>query len=74
MSVNRGVRLTQAARNPKNPKAVRFAAALGVAYLLFPFDFLPDLMPVVGWIDDLLVIVGVLSYVLNFRKKSLETR
>ncbi|MEI7577707.1 MAG: DUF1232 domain-containing protein [Armatimonadota bacterium] len=72
--MNRGVRLAEAARNPKNPKGVRIAAALGVLYILFPFDFLPDLMPVVGWIDDLLVIVGVVAYILGQRKKSLETR
>jgi uncharacterized membrane protein YkvA (DUF1232 family) len=72
--VNRGVRLAEAARNPKNPKAIRIAAALGVLYLLFPFDFLPDLMPIVGWIDDFLVILGVVGYIFNLRKKSLETR
>lgn len=72
--MNRGVRLAEAARNKNNPKAIRLAAALGVAYLLFPFDFLPDLMPVIGWLDDLLVILGVVGYILNLRKKSLETR
>lgn len=25
---------------------------LGVLYVLFPFDFLPDLIPVLGWADD----------------------
>lgn len=72
--MNRGVRLAEAARNKNNPKLIRIAAALGVAYLLFPFDFLPDLMPVVGWIDDLLVILGVVGYTLNLRRKSIETR
>ncbi len=72
--MNRGVRLAEAARNKNHPKASRVAAALGVLYLLFPFDFLPDLMPFVGWIDDLLVIFGVVGYILNLRKKSPETR
>jgi uncharacterized membrane protein YkvA (DUF1232 family) len=72
--VNRGVRLAQAARNQNNPKIVRLAAAFGVCYLLFPFDFLPDLMPVVGWIDDVLVVVSVAGFIFSRRRKSLETR
>ena len=72
--MNRGVRLAEAARNKNHPKAIRVAAALGVLYLLFPFDFLPDLMPFVGWIDDLLVVFGVVGYILNLRRKSPETR
>ena len=72
--MNRGVRLAEAARNKNHPKAIRIAAALGVLYLIFPFDFLPDLMPILGWIDDLLVILGVAGYILNIRKKSPETR
>ena len=33
--------------------------ALGVLYILCPIDLLPDVIPVVGWLDDL----GVLAYV-----------
>jgi uncharacterized membrane protein YkvA (DUF1232 family) len=29
-----------------------------VLYILSPIDFIPDVIPVVGWIDDL----GVLAY------------
>lgn len=72
--MNQGVRLAQAARNPKYPKLIRIAAALGVAYLIFPFDFLPDMMPVIGWMDDLLVVVSTITYILSLRRKALETR
>lgn len=34
-----------------------------VAYFLFPFDIIPDFIPLLGWIDDLLVlIVGVITF------------
>lgn len=31
---------------------------IAVCYAIFPLDFLPDLIPVLGWIDD----VAVLAY------------
>ncbi|XZF13847.1 YkvA family protein [Chitinophagaceae bacterium MMS25-I14] len=27
-------------------------AVISIAYVLFPFDLLPDYIPVIGWIDD----------------------
>lgn len=41
-----------------NKKRLRAAIALGLwiaqaAYILFPFDLLPDFIPVIGWLDDL---------------------
>ena len=30
-------------------------AVLAIAYIIFPFDLIPDYIPVVGWIDDALV-------------------
>lgn len=43
----------QTIRNPK----YRWWIILGtVAYLLMPFDFLPDFIPVIGQLDDALVI------------------
>ena len=38
----------------------------GLAYLINPFDIIPDLfIPIVGWIDDT-VILGVLLYLLRY--------
>lgn len=28
-------------------------------YVLFPFDLLPDFVPVIGWLDDLAALVGL---------------
>ncbi|MEZ4322124.1 MAG: YkvA family protein [Myxococcota bacterium] len=33
-----------------------FAQAL---YVVFPIDLLPDFIPVIGWIDDLVALVGL---------------
>ncbi len=29
------------------------------AYILFPFDLLPDFIPVIGWLDDLVALIGL---------------
>ncbi|MFO7752485.1 MAG: DnaJ domain-containing protein [Desulfobacteraceae bacterium] len=40
----------------------------GLAYLISPFDIIPDLLfPFIGWIDDS-VIIGVLIYILRYGK------
>jgi len=31
-------------------------AIFAVAYIIFPFDLIPDYIPVLGWIDDALVL------------------
>jgi uncharacterized membrane protein YkvA (DUF1232 family) len=45
----------------------RYKVALGllVAYLAMPFDLVPDFLPVVGWLDDALLVVIVLRWVLR---------
>ncbi len=39
-------------------KAIIVAALL---YCLSPLDLMPDILPVVGYMDDLLVVIGVLA-------------
>ena len=29
--------------------------SLGAAYVIFPFDFIPDYIPVIGYLDDLAI-------------------
>lgn len=41
-------------RVPLKLKAIPFIAFL---YVLLPFDFLPDLIPFIGWLDDLAVVL-----------------
>lgn len=38
-------------------------ALLAIAYLLWPIDFLPDLAPIIGWLDDL-GFVGIATWYL----------
>ncbi len=45
-----------AARDRRVPLAAKWVAALVVAYALSPIDLIPDFIPVLGLIDDLLLL------------------
>ena len=45
-----------AARDPRTPIFVRALAVLVAAYALSPIDLIPDFIPVVGYLDDLILI------------------
>jgi uncharacterized membrane protein YkvA (DUF1232 family) len=44
------------------PRFPRFVALLALLYAIFPFDLIPDVVPIVGWIDD----VGLASIAVAF--------
>jgi len=44
------------ARDPRTPWYVRALAAFVAAYALSPIDLIPDFIPVLGWLDDLLIV------------------
>lgn len=45
-----------AARDPRTPIFVRVLALLVAAYALSPIDLIPDFIPVIGYLDDLLLV------------------
>jgi len=45
-----------AARDPRTPLLVRLLALLVAAYALSPIDLIPDFIPVIGYLDDLLLL------------------
>lgn len=51
-----GAVLALAARDPRTPWYAKALAALVVAYALSPIDLIPDFIPVIGWLDDLLLV------------------
>lgn len=46
-------------RDPRAPAAAKLTAVLAVLYVVSPFDLVPDLVPILGWLDD-----GVVAFVL----------
>ena len=50
------VALWLAARDPRTPLAAKLLAGVVAAYALSPIDLIPDFIPVLGYLDDLLLV------------------
>ena len=55
-----------AARDPDMPVLVRFLAVMLAAYALCPIDLIPDFIPVIGYLDDLIIIPLGLALIIRF--------
>ena len=47
-----------AARDPRTPWYAKGVIFLTVAYMFSPIDLIPDFIPVLGYLDDLLIVPG----------------
>ena len=45
-----------AARDPRVPLTAKLVAGLVAAYALSPIDLIPDFIPIIGYLDDLLLV------------------
>jgi uncharacterized membrane protein YkvA (DUF1232 family) len=53
--------LSLAARDPRVPLYAKIVAVAVAAYALSPIDLIPDFIPVLGYLDDLLIVpLGIL--------------
>lgn len=48
-------------REPAVPLTVKAIALVPVAYVVFPLDFLPDFLPILGQLDDIGVVIAVVE-------------
>ena len=52
--------------DPTLPRAAKVALAAAMVYLASPIDLIPDFIPVVGYLDDLLLASLVIDGILNW--------
>jgi uncharacterized membrane protein YkvA (DUF1232 family) len=57
--------LRRLAGDPTLPRGVRVRLWLLFAYLAFPFDLIPDFIPVIGYADDAIIVCAVLRSVVR---------
>jgi uncharacterized membrane protein YkvA (DUF1232 family) len=60
-----GLVLLYAVRKPGTPRWVRFAALGLVLYVLSPIDLISDLLPIIGWADDLAILTFGVPWLLS---------
>lgn len=58
-------RLWLALRHPEAPLWLKLGSAGLVLYLISPVDLLPDVIPVLGMVDDLVLIPLAMRWMLN---------
>ncbi len=57
-------------RHPQTPWVAKCFLGLAVGYLLLPFDLIPDFIPVLGQLDDVIIIPALLYVALLFIPKT----
>lgn len=60
-----------------NKNAQRLLLALTIIYVISPIDCIPDIMPVIGWLDDAGIIIAEIAQFLvylNNKKASFEKK
>lgn len=46
--------------HPRTPSAARWLLGLALAYAVLPIDLIPDWIPVLGYLDDVLIVSGLI--------------
>lgn len=60
-------------RDPRTPGAAKLTAVLAVLYVLSPVDLIPDVVPLLGWLDDGVVALLLMRLAMQFLPSELHT-
>ena len=67
LAVTRELRFYRAVlRDPRTPRISKLCLAAALGYLALPFDLIPDFLPGIGHLDDVLIVGGLVWIALTF--------
>lgn len=59
---------------PETPWHLKALMLLVPAYLLSPIDLIPDLVPILGWVDDFVVVPMLVSWIVKMIPQPVRVR
>ena len=57
---------------PETPVHLKALMLLVPAYLLSPIDLVPDVLPILGWVDDFIVVPMLVSWIVRMLPRKAE--
>lgn len=61
-------------KDPKSDWKPKAAIVFTIVYLIWPIDLLPDIAPILGWLDDIGVTALAMTYLVHASNKYLAKR
>ena len=61
-----------AIKHPQTPWLAKVLGTLAVAYALSPIDLIPDFIPVIGVLDDLIILLVLIALTLKLIPKAIK--
>ena len=58
-------------KDPRTPLIPKLLLFLALGYLLMPFDLIPDFIPVIGQIDDIIIVPLLFYLAIKFIPKDI---